>query len=329
MPLLIILFIGFLTHSMINPSTHASVWDSQKSWTNDEEIKFGQWIESTQVHPQMFSAPSSPYHGVTLDCADLMYALRAIYAFENKLPYQVKNPVASATSKTPFFTNNMALWDKLPPNKRLIKFLNYLNASLGTETLSLFDSYSPTIKSIRSGSFYMWKVVLGTGEIVRHTYVIKSINPKGNFDLIYSTQSAAAAGRALYYHLNTQISSVYAPKIKNWGFRKMKWPQHYQSNGIRPADENLEQYTLAAKLSGKEFFKLIKRTLQKTTETNSEFLKRSVKSLCDQLIDREVEVKSANTFVNSINQRCLNYQEYDAYSTPSRDLAFKKLVCKS
>ena len=128
-------------------SVHASVWESTQDWDSDFEEKFSQWIESNSVHPQLFTSPKSPYGGVSLDCADVMYSLRAIFAYENKLPYQVKNPVATAKSKTQFFTNQMSLWDNLPESLKVKRFLTYLSSSLGTETLSLFDSYSPEIKS--------------------------------------------------------------------------------------------------------------------------------------------------------------------------------------
>ena len=73
-----------LTFSSIN--IQAAVWEDTQSWSLEYEQKFSAWMQSPAVKENMFTSASSPYYGINTDCADTAYALRAIFAFENKLP---------------------------------------------------------------------------------------------------------------------------------------------------------------------------------------------------------------------------------------------------
>ena len=141
----LILFITLISISNIGI---AQVWETDSNWNQEYKEDFKLWVK-TQVKTDMFSNKDSPYYGIKADCADVTYALRAIYSFENKLPYKVKNPIYRKTHKFEYWSNDIEKFDHYRiGTPRLIAFVNFLGASLGTETLHAYDSYPVKLSSI-------------------------------------------------------------------------------------------------------------------------------------------------------------------------------------
>lgn len=307
--------------------SHGAVWVATETWNEDWENKYNEWIKSEEVTKNIFAGKAGNYAGVKLDCADVAYALRAVFSFEHGLPYMVKNPVATKTSKMQFFTNDISRWDKFEEKIKIVKFIQFLADSLGSETLSFYDTYPLQITAIRAGDVFMWKIPKPEGVFVRHTYILKDITARGNFDLLYSTQAARDASKPLYYRTNQQISATYAPR-KLWGFKRLKLPDYYKTalnpNPTIPANYSDEQYKLVQKLGGKNFFKLVKKTLQSMEETVDEYVTRNIQSLCTQMQDRDALVNETLEYLKTTNNKCMEYAEYDTYSTPSKDLVFQE-----
>jgi len=306
---------------------NAAVWVPTGAWDKNWEKSYQDWVKSPDVMPSMLTNPASPYYGLTVDCADFAYALHVIFAYEHGLPFRAKNPVAKKSDKMQYFSHEMTRWDKLAPNKRVVQFITYLADSLGTESLSYYDSYPIKVKTVTPSDIYLYKIKQSTGLFVRHSYIIKNINEKGNFDIIYSTQAAKAEGKPLYFHANQQIASAYAP-IPGWGFKRQKLYQHYDLSTapeLTELDYSQEQYDLVKKLGAKEFFKNVRRGLQTSNESPQETVNRLMSNLCTQLKERGLVVESATTYLGKSKNSCMDFGNFDAYSTPSRDKGFKEL----
>ena len=82
---------------------------------------------------------------------------------------------------------------------------------------------------------------------------------------------------------------------------------------------SFEQYDLAARMSPLEFFRHVRRTHQTRAESPQMFISRHYDESCRLTMDRVDIVQRAVDFVRSVGGRCLNFEEYDAHSTPSRD----------
>ena len=136
------------------------MWEDERPWTMEAEKQFSNWISSDHVHEYMFVNPSSPYYGIKVDCADATYALRAIFSFENKLPFAIINPSGSR-GKDPTLNNRLDMWDRFPEGiPRLIGMINEITLSVGTDNLAFLDSYPVTLKSLRPGSIFVSKIQL-------------------------------------------------------------------------------------------------------------------------------------------------------------------------
>lgn len=294
--------------------SQAAVWvhEEGREWDAQTQRDYAHWV-ATQVGPDFFKQLGSPYSALKLDCADAHYALLAYYSRMHRLPFIVNNGnTTNLTTQFDGYSNS---------DKRFTEFVKYLRQSFGTESLVHRDSFPPALSNLMPGDLFMYKVGSG-GNYTRHTYIIKNINPDGTFDVLYSTQANAAAGGALKRKTSFmfQKAPVNSGQDKNrWGFRRLKPFQYagYDHADIPGAD--FEQYRLAKSLSSLEFFRYVKKTNQTIEESPQMLLSRHFENMCTTLNERVEIVQKAITHQKKIGYACMNFQDYDTHSTPSRD----------
>ncbi|WP_372654718.1 hypothetical protein [Halobacteriovorax sp.] len=303
-------------------TTFASVWTADNQWSEDYEEKYSQWMTTSHVHADLFIDKESPYYGLRADCADAAYALRAIFSFENSLPFAISNPSGGRTSK--YLTNDSTAFDKYrDPHKRVVAFLNNLGESVGTENLSRMDTYPVKLDTVNPGTLYTYKIKGRFRRVIRHAYTIKDIQPTGSFDLIYSTQAIKKENLPMNYRKGKELVNL--PQTV-WGFRKFKWPTKlHVANSSLPESfgYSLEQYSLAKELGQNEFFSYVKNLLKTEDETPNRMIARVLENICQEATARIGYVDQGVNYNNSRNGRCMDYTDYDIYSTPARDKALK------
>lgn len=317
-----------LALTFISFNASAAVWEDTQSWSLEYEQKFSQWMQSTNVREGMFNNKSSPYYGVSTDCADTAYALRAVFAFENKLPFAIINPSGSRdVSKS--LNNRSNKFDSAgPENKRLVALITEIGDSVGTENLTRFDTFPVAIKSIVPGSLFTYKMQAKFGKFIRHTYNIKDINPVGTFDVIYSTQANHASRGDLLRRRDREFENL---PNDPWGFRRFRWPDQLGKDiSVIPAElgASTEQFTLAKTMDTRAFFKYVGKVLATTTETSGERLTRVFNAVCQESQARIIYVNEGLAYAKQTNNACMNYEKFDAYSTPARDAALKEMYAK-
>lgn len=304
---------------LLSQASMAGVWQTTSEWTDTHKEAYKEWMK-TEVSTDMFTKKSSPYYGVKVDCADVTYALRAIFSYENGLPYQVKNPVYKKGHKYKYWTNEIPKFDRhaegLP---RIIAFANFLGNSLGTETLVAYDSYPIEISAVDSNDIYGYKKRTSSG-FLRHAYNIVDVTETGNFQLIWSNQQRKKEGSPMKYAEWSKLAK--RPYKYKWGFRRMNFPKDYKLDVSERENASFEQFELAKSLDEKSFFKKVKRVLQTSAEDPNLSLKRQLQNLCDLAVERVGVISSGDNYRRSISNRCMNYKEFDDYSTPGRDNSF-------
>ncbi|MBC98055.1 MAG: hypothetical protein CME63_09915 [Halobacteriovoraceae bacterium] len=313
-----------LVCSMVALPGHADIWKAENEWNMEWEKKFSQWMRSAQVHKKLFTSKNSPYYGIKADCADTSYALRAIFSLENSLPFRVANPSGGRNAYN-YLSNELDKFDRYGnEKKRLVAFINYLGAQVGTEHLSHYDTTPVQVSEISPGMIFTYKIRRFTGKTIRHSYNIKDITPTGNFDVIYTTQAIAKSGADMMYRKEYMFSNT---PHGVWGFKRFKWPHLQNANMSRYPEKfghSSEQYDLVDKLGVRAFFRYVKKTLQVLEETPEGLLTRSLNTLCTQAKDRVTYVNQAIEHMRVNGSRCMNYADYDAYSTPARDKALSE-----
>lgn len=289
----------------------AQVWVAQKSWNSTWENRYSQWVAS-KVGPQFFKELGGEYAKLKLDCADAHYALLVYFSYQNGLEFSAQGGA---------ITHNMTRFNDLRGEKKIAAFINHLSAHLGTESLAHQDTYPVGIRDVRPGDLFMYKVG-SSGNFTRHTYIVKNINVDGTFDVLYSTQDRMRKGLPLNRHKSYMFTK--APlntggDQNHWGFRRSKLPQFASVSQENLNLSDFSQYSLAKQLGNIGFFREVRRVHQTVTESPNMMTKRNFDTLCSEIKDRVNIVTSAVRFVQSVGGRCLNYQEFDTYSTPSRD----------
>lgn len=309
-------------------NAQSAVWIDTESWSVEYEQKYSEWMSSSRVREVMFTDINSPYRGINPDCADAAYALRAVFAYEHKLPFAITYPSGSRAGKT--MNNRMNNWDQggNTSELRLVAMVKEIGSSVGTESLAYFDTFPTAIKTIQPGTLFMFKIKARWRKYIRHSMNIKNINPVGTFDVIYSTQANQNAKQPLIRKKQKEFEQLpHSP----WGFKKFRWPQHLGADINKiPAElgPSMEQFVLAERLGQKEFFKYVKKTVATENETRGQKLNRAFAMVCDETVARIDYVNQALVWLAQHNNRCMNYAEYDAYSTPSRDSDLKELYVK-
>lgn len=315
-----------LTFGSIN--AHSAVWQDTQSWSLDYEQKYIDWVKSTNVREKMFNDPKSPYYGISTDCADTAYALRAIFAFENKLPFAITNPSGNRGASLSLNNKSKKFDSAGPENKRLVAMITEIGSSVGTENLTRYDTFPVAIKSITPGSLFTYKMQARFGKFIRHAYNIKNINPVGTFDVIYSTQANHASRGDLLRRRDREFENL---PNDPWGFRKFRWPEHLGAKLDSLPQElgpSNEQFTLASQMDTRTFFKYVKKQVSSQSESPGEALPRIFKNVCDESQARILYINEALEYLKQTNNACMDYQKFDAYSTPARDAALKEMFEK-
>jgi hypothetical protein len=138
MPFLILLFlIFFSTPSFSQPLKESplQVWKvGDRRWTGEEEIRYGKWVEDN-ITEDFFI-----HYKIPIDCADVPYAVRWIYARIAHLP------AAASTKDGKLIGHWSTGWGKLPTHPEWYKDLRFRKALLHmlseTTTRTLpFDTY--------------------------------------------------------------------------------------------------------------------------------------------------------------------------------------------
>ena len=154
---------------LLSPLAEAAVWPTQNSWDQEWESKYARWVR-TNWKVDIFTNRESPYYGVVPDCADTVYSMRAVFSFENNLPFAVVDP----STMRSVITNEMKRFDNLPAgSRRLVAYLNWIRDVVSTASLQN-DTFPTAINraAVRSGGLMLAKES-------KHSYTIKQMKETG------------------------------------------------------------------------------------------------------------------------------------------------------
>src|SRR4030042_1117252 len=138
MPFLILLLFIFLStpsFGQTTPESPQQVWTvGDRRWSVEEEIRYGKWVEEN-ITEDFFIR-----HHIPVDCADVPYAIRWIYARISHLP------AAATTKDLKMIGHWTTQWGRLPTHsewhqdRRFRKALVHMLAETTTRTIPL-DTY--------------------------------------------------------------------------------------------------------------------------------------------------------------------------------------------
>lgn len=311
MKLRIVLAVVVLSFSVVTPKAFSVVWVAQNTWNAQWEDKYAEWIKQNwDIH--FFDKPGKFYSGLLLDCADAVYSARAIFAYENKLPFVIKDFTGGPNK----ISNEMSRWDSQPEEKRARSFLLYLYGVVGTITLP-DDSYLVALnpQNIHSGTF----IVTDKGS--HHSWTIQDVNEFGLPHLLFASRPAKSTlqQKVGYPSFGFLFKGNYRPQSRA-GFRQFRWPEFIGKPEWQVPGYSEDIY----KVGAANWPRGVQKQLARNTEGHEVRLQRLLKEACDYSRDRVKAVQEALDYLATIPaSSCLDAQKYDDYSTPNRDQRLK------
>lgn len=241
-------------------SAKASVWESTQEWDKEWEARYGRWI-ARDVSKDIFVDGKTLLSGMATDCADSLYAVRILFAYENNLPFVINAP-GYFEGKIQTFGNATSMFDHIKDEKERVKaFIKFVMEQSGTDSLQK-DTYPVAINSINAGTLYLveWWYVLKL-KMVQHSFFVKGANAKNG--LIYLSSNAPVKVRKLDVTKGVpRFEFARAP----FGYRAWKHPEHLlipESSIPKELGYSTEQYDIVNQYGERAGLKEINKRIKK------------------------------------------------------------------
>ncbi|MDG0814900.1 hypothetical protein [Bdellovibrio svalbardensis] len=311
-----------LVSFLISTTASASVWKANRSWTEQDEVKFSLFLQSEWA-ADVFANPQSDFYGIKTDCADAVYAARIVFSAREGLPVKFSDVTKSGS----YLTQEMSRWDGLSPLERIKRFISYTGDLVSTLTLES-DTYPVAINKdfFRPGVIFLSPILSdfekrATGFHGGHAEYVKRIDDIGFIEAIASTSPKAV--RTLSLNKNPYMAAL----VTRGGFRRWRQPQQFGVNVENLTGYSLEQFNIAdwapLKLITRrqiyQWHEAIRRTLRTRAPSFDERVDIVVDSICSLLTTRAELVQQGWSEVTKNGGRCLSADLADQYSTDSRD----------
>lgn len=293
---------------VISNFANASVWDATRSWNQDSEAEYARWV-SQNLRSDIFSNPSSPYYDVSTDCADAVYGIRAIFAFERGLPFAAKDESGKIIS------NLMSRFNSTSNRiERFKKFLHVLFANTSTRTLA--DATYPIAvnrEALTPGTIY-----LRSGG---HAGIIKGVNSYGIPVVYESAMPNKVRVLSIYGDFPDYLAGDSLTNLTtNDGYRRFKQPQDLDRSDSDFSDLSFEHFRLASRYANDpdqlERIYTQRLRIPGKVETLDLVTERRTRNLCQAATNLAETILDADTFKQEYGNNCLTETEYHQYSTP-------------
>lgn len=293
----------------------AGVWTASNSWSPEKEKEFSVWVQKNWgkdffLKKENKDGSANIFQGLRVDCADTVYSSRVIFAYLNSLPFVMNDP--SGGKK--LISNNMTRWDAKSEKDKIRSFLIYVYNLVSTKSMH-GDTYPVKVsrETIVPGSIIL------TTEKNHHSWVIKNIFPTGIPHLVFNSTVGAYSGpllqeRKSWPNGDWVFEGNTTPK-GNAGVRYWRKESELKLPVWQVSGYSEEQYAIKP---GKWKYDL-QKVLQSTEESNQQTATRLIENICADIQQRIDAVKESEAFLKSVSYRCMSEEEFDNYSTPSRD----------
>ena len=296
-----------------------AVWIERYSWDDAWELRYSQWVQD-RITLDAFTENSALFQGsgpdFGLDCADVMYAMRAAFSYFHGLPFAFHRKTDARLD-----SNRTTRFDAISnqSHQRFLAFLRYVIEMGSTYTLRM-DSYPVEItpRAIVPGSFFLIYAPQRKPEL-RHTKPVVRNLDIGS--LVFFESSHARARHRL--ELKEKVGLPYWQPDNNDGFRRFR--RMDRGGSMVPAerhpDYNLEQYGPAFEAGPHASFKqkVRQRLISGSAASEEALLSEEVESVCADLRERAWLVQEAAAYVVQNGPISKNTALDDIYSTPARD----------
>lgn len=277
------------------------------------EARFSEWVRQNWTVDffarSTYKGAANPYKGLRTDCADTVYSMRIIFAYENRLPFVIQDPTSFGRT----ISNRMSRWDGQSDTARIRGFLTYMYNVVSTKSIPN-DTYPVAINrgTIRSGSLIL------TTTANHHSWTVKQMLSVGVPHLVFNSVIGATSGSMLQERQSWPnpewvFEGNYTPS-GHAGFRDWR-PIAYLNRPVwQVPGYSEEQY----KIGLRGWVKTVQSRLASRAEGDDELIVRLTRNACQEYSARVSAVNDGLRALARISG-CMSQADFDTYSTPSRD----------
>lgn len=306
---------------LVSTGAQGAVWEDRQEWNDTLEAAYSQWAEA--VPHDIFTNPSSKWYQVGTDCADAVYILRAIFAYENGLPVLF----TSSRNMKAVLSNSQRDWDGKSEDSKVREFFKQVATYTSTTTLGR-DTYPVKISAeyLKPGLIFLnpklsreEEQIIGTRG--GHAELIWKVEENGFIRTLYSTTPVAVRD------LITTRNPYTWPLSREGGFRRWYNPANRsKAKSTLPAYSE-EQFTIAdwrenIKPTRKQIYQwheTVRKTIRQRPPTVEERQEVVMESICNLWQGRVTAVQQAYNEIMANGSRCLSASRMDDHSTNRRD----------
>ncbi|MBO9666516.1 MAG: hypothetical protein J7501_06840 [Bdellovibrio sp.] len=296
-------------------TSQAAVWTEVNQWSPAWEDRFAEWVKREWqidffARKTLPNGQSNPYYGLRTDCADTVYSMRIVFAYENKLPFVMQDPTASGRT----LSNKMNRFDKYSEDRRIKNFLLYMYDMVSTKSVPN-DTYPVAISRdiVRSGAMIL------TTTLNHHSWSIKEMLPIGVPHLVYNSTIGATTGSTLQQRQSWPnpewVFEGNNTPAGNAGIRYWRPVEYINQPVWKVPGYSEEQYRVPLN----KWNRYTQNRLALKRETDEQMMTRLMHVTCEGLVGRVSAVNDGLNYLKTAPKGCMSYEVYDTYSTPSRD----------
>jgi hypothetical protein len=290
----------------------AAVWPVHAQWGPAMEQAYSAWVQRNFNAEFFFS--NTPYAGTETDCADAAYGMRMVFAYENGLPFAIRDPSNSRR----VISEQTVRFNRYPEGlPRFLAFMDWIMSITSTATL-VNDTYPVKIdrEQIRPGIIYLtW-----------HTHAMQVVRVRDTGVIHYLASTTPRANRPMRSTIGYPLYVPGDPKARRYGdgFRRFKQPGDYGRPDDTLEGYGIEQFQQSA-LLGREFlpyYEWVHQRLALVAEPSWINVRRALIAVCEMAWDRGNAIAEAQNLLAQMRRQgrsCMNAGEYEEHSTPGRD----------
>lgn len=321
--------VAVLLALMVAMPARAAVWMDREQWSPAWEERYRNWVRSYWTAEVTHRKDDPLLFGLELDCADAVYTMRIVFAYRHGLPFAINDPrgrAAPLTNRTNEFDKvrerlteedeNGKLtyfWgDVLTGDKLVRHFIEMVNLWTTTQNLAN-DTYPIALSAIEPGDIFL--------QPGKHAYMIGPVSETGALTTL--SASTPAEWRP-FAEVKDFPAAVPEDSTMRDGYRRFKPAEHLRTPALKVPGASAEQWKIARSV-GKDpvaFGLATQQRLAKFQETPAQRIERLFETLCAYVGERETYVEDAIGQLERMaaqGRRCMNVNEYNSYSTPTRD----------
>ncbi|MBX3018025.1 MAG: hypothetical protein KF767_09055 [Bdellovibrionaceae bacterium] len=296
-------------------NARADVWPTENRWSEAYERRFAEFIRNLDL--QIFEKTTGDWGRIPTDCADAAYALRIIFAYENRLPVSFRTWNGTMTNATSEFDGEK------DPVKRVRRFMAKVNNSTNTRSL-VNDTYPVAIRAgvLRPGVMFLHPQ--GDSETpltyrAGHVYYLQNVRENGIIRFISSTVPAAIRS------LDPRNGIIFTPMERDGGYRAWVWPDSSDRPNYSEEQFQIGEWRPRAYRDGSAWHRwarAVEQRIRSREPTPEEGIRANLENLTIVVQNRAKAVVTGWKFYqeNYNPGQCMNERDYSSYSTPTRDV---------